>query len=190
MKRFVTILLAVVLLANMGLISYADEITNVGGNEVFTISGKYIPGDKPSTVYSVNVSWPDMNFKYDVIDARTWIPETHSYSGRCQLKPSAGESAHRSVTVKNNSNSAVDVTVDLQEATPPISGIKLVLNNSNSISSKTTLSDASKGEYGTEETFDVYVLPDSNEETNPDQFSAGKTVTVGTVTITVTIQKD
>ena len=65
---------------------------------------------------SVDVGWKDLNFVYSA-DAKTWNPGSHSYDssgGGAKWSDSSG-----TITVTNNSNVSVDVTVKFTQASTP-----------------------------------------------------------------------
>lgn len=89
MKRFITILLVLTMLAGMGSVAHAEpvdsgnkEITSVGGDDSsgsVDVYGGFRAADN-SPVYSISITWPeDMTFKYKPSEARRWDPVKHTY---------------------------------------------------------------------------------------------------------------
>ena len=81
----------------------------------FDVTGTYEPGGSAATVYSVDISWGSMDFKYTDASEGTWDPKSHSYSGGSGGKWSCDEGANV-ITVKNHSNAGVAVNFTYQSS--------------------------------------------------------------------------
>ena len=189
MKRFLTILLALTMLASVGSVAYAVEgsgeetITDTANNTTVAIGGKYDASEKPKTVYSVNVSWDDLTFQCEILDKRVWNTDTHVYDGQYDLKVT---DKAKTVTVLNRSNADVKVKAELKEARTPIQGVQLALTGTADNTEEFTLDDASGTGLNREHNLTVSLSKKSRENPNPEQFKNSQTVTAGTLTITVT----
>lgn len=111
MKRFVTILLALAMLASMGSVAYAadgsdqKDITSTSQTESAEIYGIYKSAAEPEPVYSVNISWQEMKFYYKVVNPE-WMPSVHRYDGEREFVLASGNRS-RKITVSNSSNRKV-----------------------------------------------------------------------------------
>ena len=76
MKKIITILLAVLLLAGMCVPAFAAE--NNGGQTSADVKGTYKAGkDSPDTI-SAEIVWEEMKFTYTE-SPKVWNPGTHQY---------------------------------------------------------------------------------------------------------------
>lgn len=193
MKRIVTFLLALMMIASMGSIAYADEfegsgskyLTDSDGSASVGITGKFEAGAEPATVYSVKITWDSMLFDYKLEDHRVWNTQTHKYDGDWVLR-GEGTSA-RTVKVENSSNATVKIEAELSESEPKIQGVALSLR-SNGVSvegnsASQTLNDASIDAQPQIGYFSVVLSTDGTPD--PAQFRNSQNLTVGTLTITV-----
>lgn len=195
MKRFVTILLVLAVLASMGSIAYAEGSdsgskslsVDSSGNESVGVTGKFEAAEAPATKYCVNITWQSMIFKYNLEPHRIWNSETHKWEGGYMLVDSGEEASSRMVTVENRSNAVVKVTAKLKESTPKIEGIVLSLMSNTTPAANNeatqTLSDASKNVQPGY--FYVVVNSSKTYDANPEQFRDSQTVKVGELTLTV-----
>lgn len=78
-----------------------------------------------ATVYSVDIVWTDVYFKYDSASS-VWNPNTHTYT-------TSGESNwidnSASVTVTNHSNTSVGVKVAFEQSSPQNGSATVAVNN-------------------------------------------------------------
>ena len=195
MKRFVTILLVLAVLASMGSIAYAEGSdsgskslsVNSSSSENVGVTGKFEAAEAPDPKYCVNITWQSMMFKYNLEPHRIWNSETHKWEGGYMLVDSGEEASSRMVTVENRSNAVVNVTAKLKESTPKIEGIVLSLmsNTTPAVNNEATqtLSDASKNVQPGY--FYVVVNSSKTYDANPEQFLDSQTVKVGELTLTV-----
>lgn len=94
--------LALVLACATGTTAYAAGT----GDQTQEVKGTYQAGGTSAIVYSVDVTWSNLNFTYTAAGEGTWNPESHSYSGGS----AASWSGSGSVTVTNHSNASVKAT--------------------------------------------------------------------------------
>lgn len=110
MKKFMAILLVLALASLMGLSAMADPVVidELPGDQDIEVKGTFAPGEV-THVYSVDVSWGDMEFIY-TSPAQTWDPATHTYTtsggGWAAVENS------NTVTVANHSDLPVDVAFE------------------------------------------------------------------------------
>ena len=84
MKKFVSILLALVLILAMSTTAFAATIESSPGSQDIDVNAKYVDGVSAPTKCSVDVSWGSMEFTYTVSGTKTWDPETHTYTASTQ----------------------------------------------------------------------------------------------------------
>lgn len=108
MKKLLTLLLAVAMLATMAIsASGADAaLVDKADNQEIDVNATYVPGDTAQTVYSVSIAWGSMEFTYTGASDGTWNPETHAYDGATEAGWSCEDGANK-ISVTNHSNAAV-----------------------------------------------------------------------------------
>lgn len=87
MKKFLALILAMLMIASMSITAFAaddDDSTGLlyGTNGATSDSdvNVVISGDVPTgKVYYVNVSWKNLDFTYSFVQGVTWNPEAHQY---------------------------------------------------------------------------------------------------------------
>lgn len=87
MKRFITILLALSLLASVGSIAYAEDngsgsasFTSSGETASFEVTGNFQKADEPSPVYCVMIEYDDMTYTCSLSGSLVYHPDSHSYT--------------------------------------------------------------------------------------------------------------
>lgn len=202
MKRFVTILLALAMLASMGSIAYAADPSGEGsidasfpysGDTPIGVYGIYDTADTPDSVYSVTVEWDSLEFTCTVNGTATWLPGSHTYdnhrtfswnelSGGDPLNPdNTNTKLQRTIRVTNNSNVDVYAKAALENAELQY-GIDLSVAPVNT--SVPVHNRAYNPELKNNEIFTVTLRPSST----PDVDMPNSAFTVGTVTITVSTE--
>ena len=108
MKKFLSILLALVMALSLSVTAFAAENNGTSGTDI-TVNGTYSPGTSTADeTISVDIAWEAMNFTYTAPSQGTWNPATHAYEGQT----AGGWSDNtRAITVTNHSNVAVNATL-------------------------------------------------------------------------------
>lgn len=85
-----------------------DKIEATGGTATKAVKASYSAGAGGGTVYSVDITWGNMEFTYSAGSGSTWNPANHTYS-----LGGAGGWSHNgnTVTVTNHSNTEVTATL-------------------------------------------------------------------------------
>lgn len=195
MKRFVTILLVLAVLASMGSIAYAEEsgsgsenFTEDGSSKTINIQGAFQPAGDPSAVYSVTIAWDSLKYNCTVNGQLSWNPSDHSYTNnrtftwvapedtRSLLNPDIRfPEKNRTIRVTNDSNKDVYVKANAAVKSDNY-GFQLAVTPS-------TVPVKNRADT-TENTadFEVQII----SPTKPvEEMKETNTYTIGTVTITV-----
>lgn len=91
---------------------YADKITGLGGTASCDVKATYTTdtsGGAGGTVYSVDITWGDMEFIYTAA-AGVWDPATHTITGADGGTWSATNTGGNQIKVTNHSNTGVTAT--------------------------------------------------------------------------------
>lgn len=104
MKKFVSILLTLVMVLAMSTTAFAAAIESNSGSQDIDVNAKYVDGVSVPTRYSVDVAWGAMEFTYTVSGTKTWDPETHTYTANTQP---AWTASGNTITVTNHSNTDI-----------------------------------------------------------------------------------
>ena len=108
MKKLFALALALVLTFALAVTCFAAT-ANTSTPATNAVKATYKAGtSSDTTVYSVDVTFGDMNFTYTDKSTGTWDPATHSYPDTVAAK---WDKTTAEITVKNHSNAAVAVTV-------------------------------------------------------------------------------
>lgn len=126
MKKLVSLILAVLMIAALSTTAFAAEgsttVTRQGyltnGIDVY---GTYESAENAKTV-SVEISWGAMSFTYTPEDDKVWNPQTHQYD--IEYDGEKGWSAYgNTITFTNHSNHAINVDLSfVAEANTNITG--------------------------------------------------------------------
>ncbi|MBQ9953039.1 MAG: hypothetical protein IJO92_01740 [Clostridia bacterium] len=105
MKKVLSIVLAIAMIATMSAVAFAGEaVINAVPDETteIPVTATYAQGDRIDT-YKVTISWED--FTYSFGSTETWNPTTHNWD----LTAGAGEWTieEKDITITNDSNKAV-----------------------------------------------------------------------------------
>ncbi len=113
MKKIVSLCLALALVMSLGITAFANE-TDVGvGNYSTTVTGSTVNSTTGGTVFSVDITWSDMDFIYHGAQAPVWDAENHTYTeGTAAYWEGWG-----SIKVANNSNAGITATPSYTAAT-------------------------------------------------------------------------
>lgn len=115
-RRPLAFLLAAVMTMGLGITASASSTTP----PTHDVTGTYA-GNTGTPVYSFRYQWGDMKFKYSGGGQGTWNPATHSYTGEADAGGWTAVGGSDEITVWNDSNAEVQVTLTFA---PAKSGIK------------------------------------------------------------------
>lgn len=108
MKKLLSVLTIIAMTAAVSasaLAAETDRITSDGGSASATVKGIYAEGEKADIVYSVDVSWGEMEFTYSVGGTKVWDKKNHTYSVRNAT--SGWSESGNTVRVTNHSNADI-----------------------------------------------------------------------------------
>lgn len=103
MKKFITIILGLVLALSMCATASAATVTETGDTEL-NVYAKYNDAATTPDVISVDLTWGAMRFTYSETGNRTWNPNTHKYTDTTASWDADGTNT---VKVTNHSNVAI-----------------------------------------------------------------------------------
>lgn len=169
MKKTISLALALMLIMSLSLTAFAAENQeNVGtGSYNAQVTGKYVAGTTSTTIYSVDITWSDLDFTYHAPNEPVWDPETHTYSD----SEDAYWDGEGTITVTNHSNAIITATpaYDAEDAYSTagmnFSAAKLLLDSAATNNAETVGA--------------ITVTPSGSLE----EFES--TATIGTVTVTI-----
>ena len=179
MKKIISLLLAVMLLASLSVTALAEDVTPSAGSSSQTVTASYNAGtDSAATVYYVTVDWTcsSNDIAYSAgTTVYTWNAEELTYSETAPNDAGWSGTASYTVTVKNRSNAPVNASA----AWTPAKGITVGATVGDPI----TVSTAAKGfgETGAEQTGTIAV--DVATPTAGSVSSNG--AVIGTITVTI-----
>lgn len=105
MKKLIAAVMALILIAAMSTSVFAlGDTLSDGGKAEIAVNAKYSENVDMPEVYSVDVTWGEMQFIYSADGEKTWNPGTHTYDINVTYSWSANDNE---ITVTNNSNAAV-----------------------------------------------------------------------------------
>lgn len=106
-KKLTAVAMTGMMVLGMGTsVCAAPPITSVDGNDTHDVKATYDAQDKADIVYSVDIEWGSMEYKYTVSSEGTWDPETHSFKDATKGEWTCNDGEDE-VTVKNHSNAPV-----------------------------------------------------------------------------------
>ncbi len=140
MKKVLSLLLAVVMMAAMAVSAFAtneSSLKNDGDSTSFDVSGVYVPATE-EPVISVAITWGKMEFTYSA-GGNVWHPEDHSSTPTNQGWSAEGND----ITIVNHSNVGVTAALSF---TAEVSGVvgEFVDSNNAKVTS-VSLARAEKG---------------------------------------------
>ena len=193
MKRFITILLALAMLASMGSVAYAEDssktITDLetDNSANFDVGGTYAASTEPDPVYFVTVSWESMEFNCEITGSKDWNVDTHTYTNRQRfswkrLDNKEGTEKTRTITVTNKSNKQVKVNADVSYASENSYGFTLSLFSTSETGILETLADNGVTKDDIKELISVTI---GGGPAQPPLEGFPEKLKIGTVTITV-----
>lgn len=92
----------------------ASPITGADGSDSKDVKARYQATEEAETVYSVDVTWGNMEFVYTIDDEGTWNPEKHQFTNASVSGKWSCEENQDEVTVTNHSNAPVNVSFAYQ----------------------------------------------------------------------------
>lgn len=92
----------------------ASPITDANGSDSKEVKARYHANAEAETVYSVDVTWGNMEFVYTIDDEGTWDPEKHQFTDASESGKWSCEEKQDEVTVTNHSNAPVNVSFAYQ----------------------------------------------------------------------------
>ena len=168
MKRIISFTLALASALALAAPAMAEEATIGQGNQNIEVYAKYEDGSTTDTVYSVDISWGNMQFTYAKSGTRTWVPSTHTYEDGTT---SAWTADGNTITVTNHSNA--EVTASFSFA--PLSNLP-DLQGSFSVPTQTLAAGAENNYAGADSLTTALTL--SGAYTGAETFTQVGTVTV------------
>lgn len=109
MKKLLSILLAIVMIATLSVTAFATTVTTVPGSDSADVMAKY-NSEEPADVYSVDVTWGAMEFDYNA-GGQIWNTESHKWEADPAAPAGwAVKDASNTITLANNSSKAVDAS--------------------------------------------------------------------------------
>ena len=149
-----------------------DKIEATGGTATKAVKASYSAGAGGGTVYSVDITWGNMEFTYSEGSSPTWDPATHTYSSG-----GAGgwSNSGNTITVTNHSNAQVTANLDYASETG-YEGISGSFGNKSTMTLATAVGTA---------------VPEAPKDTAALTLSGAldskvtSSTTVGTITVTI-----
>ena len=130
MKKILSIVLAIAMIATLGINAFAANVTTVPGSETGDVVVKIdgTSADNLAKVYSVDIEWDSLDFTYtfDSTDENTWDPSTHTYT-EANDGTTNWDKTTANIKVINHSNEAVGVAASIDNAT--LNGVTTTLSN-------------------------------------------------------------
>lgn len=114
MKKFMSLVLAVLMFSSLCMVVSAETTLTDPGEESTNVKATYEEGYSAGTVHSVDIEWGAMEFTFTDAAEGTWQPDSHTYADTAEASWSANGNT---VKVTNHSNTAVDVTFEYSKAT-------------------------------------------------------------------------
>lgn len=110
MKKILSFALVLVMIFGLSVTAFAaEEITNTNDSSSTDVHGTYIAGTSGGTVFSVDISWSDMNFTYYGASSPVWDPVTHTYSG--EEREAGWADSDACIELSNHSNAHIFVNL-------------------------------------------------------------------------------
>lgn len=105
MKKLIATVMALILVAAMSTSVFAfSDTLGAGENREIAVNAKYTDSVDTPEVYSVDVTWGEMQFTYSVSGTKMWNPATHDFDISTTDSWSANDNE---ITVTNHSNAEI-----------------------------------------------------------------------------------
>ena len=173
MKKILTLLLAVMMIASMSVTAFAAE-TSTGGDTSITVKGTYGAGSSGDVV-SVGIAWGAMEFTYK--DAGTyWDASSHT----TKTSSEAGWTASgNDITVTNHSNVGITASFSFSSSTQVTVGGKFydAAADGNEITSLDLDRAAEGSDLDSQQASAYFVITDGTIDQNYDN--------LGTITVNI-----
>lgn len=104
MKKILSLILAIALVASMGVTAFATTIEAKGDEQTHDVQAKYTGGIETPEVYSVDIAWGAMQFTYNASGTMDWDASKHEYVNNTAASWTA---SGNTVKVTNHSNASV-----------------------------------------------------------------------------------
>lgn len=111
MKKRLAILCTLAMAAGISMNVVAANGLGTGGTDSAEVTGTYQAGQKAGTVYSVDITWENLEFTYKGADEGTWNPKTHQYDGKAEAGWVDGTGT---ISVTNHSNTDITASASYQ----------------------------------------------------------------------------
>jgi hypothetical protein len=174
-KRILSAIGVLVLLAAVSITAFASDITDTESSSEHEVRASYEAGAQNRTVISVDISWDQMFFTYKGASESVWDPQKHQYvGGDTKSGWAPGDAA---ITITNHSNTIIQANIGY---TPEAAygGIRMHFTDPAPYvgSACTSLTEA-----GTPCTVTIYAVPDGELPAGTEDHTR-----IGTITVKVT----
>lgn len=130
MKKILSIVLAIAMLAALSVNAFAATVTTVPSSETGDVVVKIdsASAENLEKVYSVDIEWDSLDFTYTFngTDENTWDPANHTYT-EANDATTNWDKTTASIKVTNHSNEAVGVAATIDNAA--LNGVTTTLSN-------------------------------------------------------------
>ncbi len=171
MKKLITLVLALVMIASLSLVASADSgekrLTEITSTNI-TVNGTFTEGTVAQAIY-VDITWGEMAFTF-VADAPVWQPDTHTYV----VENGEWEKSGNTITVTNHSNISIDAG--------------FIFNETSSSDLTGTFTKDSVTVAAPE--LGALTAPSDSSDLTIDGIMEYDEATLGTVTVTISVTKD
>ena len=118
MKKAVALIGSLALILSLAAVSVfaastttKNTINQSTGSASHDVKATYVAGSAGGTVYSVDITWGDMEFTYKAGSEGTWNPEPHTTSGSSAGQWTVNNEGGNKIVVTNHSNAAITATL-------------------------------------------------------------------------------
>ncbi len=141
-KKLALVLTMVLVFSNSMVVFGASPVTSAGGSDGHDVKATYVTSASGTAVYSVDISWGDLNFTYT--NNGKWDATHHNYGTSGSWSPDAKDPSKNTITVTNNSNVKVKPTFSIADNNLLPEGVTLNIKKDND----TIIADATKDTQG------------------------------------------